>query len=173
MKRHRIFWIPILPVLLLGGSWGCGRAKSAREEEAIRRFEKDNDFARDFRKLYPQSVGFFSLFDSEGRTSIWNSKVGLYGRYLLRMRIRLVLGKSGVRPERTSLPEFTLLEVESIVKEKDGAVHYRFRNDSQKDFGELDWNRLVRAGGDLSVIGVDRRPDAEPMPLFEENWKDF
>jgi hypothetical protein len=162
----------ILLVLVAASLSACRKPKAAREDAAIRNFEAENTFARDFRKLYPQSIGFFTLFDGEGGTSIWNSKVGLHGRYILRMKMQVTLGRSGVHVERETPPEFALLEVASITKEADGGIRYKYRSDSQLVFDSIRWNLLVHAGGDLSAIGVT--PSAEaPLPLFEENWPDF
>jgi hypothetical protein len=160
-------------LLLFGTSLSaCRKPKAEREDLAIRNFVAENSFARDFRKIYPQSIGFFTLFESEGGTTIWNSKVGLHGRYILRMKMKVTLGRSGVHVERETPPEFTLLEVASISKESDGGIRYRYRPDSQLVFDSIRWNLLVQAGGDLSSIGVT--PSAEaPLPLFEENWNDF
>jgi hypothetical protein len=150
----------------------CGRPKAAREEEAIRLFLAENEVAKDFQRIYPHSIGYFTLFGGPGGVSVWNQKVGLQGRYLLRMKMKVTMARSGVRAAEVTPPEFVLLELESITKDPGGAIRYRYRSDSQVDFDLIKWRILVQQGGDLSGLGITPDP-GHPLDLFEENWKDF
>src|SRR5579859_6891560 len=150
----------------------CGKSRPAHEDEAIRNLQKDNPFVAQFLKLYPHSMGFFTNYDDDFAPTTWHSRIGLQGRYVLEMKMELVLDRDRKHAEKTLAPRFSLFVVDSLVKESNGAIHLKFKGPLQVDFGVDLWRALVEKGGDLSVLGIQAGADP-PLPDFEKYWAEF
>jgi hypothetical protein len=64
-------------------------------------------------------------------------------------------------------PRFRLLEIESIDMSSDGRASVSYNTFNQRQFGTVEWDRVVEANGDFSVLGVQIKK-APPLPNFEE-----
>ena len=92
----------------------------------------------------------------------WQTHAPFAGRYELVMIASVrVDRRSGRVTEVIAAPRFQLLEIETT----DGK-RTTFRQAGQREFGADQWRRVVKAGGDFSVIGIQLNYDC-PVPGFE------
>jgi len=92
----------------------------------------------------------------------WQTHARFAGRYELVMIAKVrVDRRSGRVIEVIDSPRFQLYEVEST----DGSAT-TFRQAGEREFGADEWRRVVKAGGDFSVIGIQLNYD-NPVPGFD------
>jgi hypothetical protein len=150
---------------------GCRKTGVDLELDAARRFESKDRTAREFRRVFPSSTGYFAYFNPEAGTGVWTSKVGLRGRYVLLFKTSVAIDRSG-HCTATGRPEFSLLQADSVSREADGTVRCKYRSDAQIDFGPDRWDALVLRGGELEALdpSLGKEP---PLPDFDLCWKGF
>jgi hypothetical protein len=113
-----------------------------------------------FDRLFPSAEHFISYFTGTHGPSTWNAEVGLYGRYLLTMQVPIGLNAMHNRITSYGQPLFVLAEVKSV----SGSV---VTNAGGMSFGPGEWQRVVDAGGDLSVLGMAMVKD-QPITGFKQ-----
>lgn len=148
----------------------CGKPRAAREDQTLKNLEQDNGYVAQFRTQYPKSVVFFTNFQDGLAPTIWRARQGLAGRYVLEMRIELVMNEDRSRAVSAKPPRFMLREVERAERVPEGGVNVKFRSASQLDFGASEWLQFLEKNGDLSALGVQPGP---PIPDFDKLWPDF
>jgi len=106
----------------------------------------------------------------------WCVTAGLHKHYLLIMKIDIVFAK--IDPETEEIispgsheePVFSLWEVTSVSITPRFVLfgqRYAFPNSKEvKTLTSDEWNKLVKADGDFSVLGIQLKKD-DPMPNFE------
>jgi hypothetical protein len=93
----------------------------------------------------------------------WQTHAPFAGRYELVMIASVrVDRRSGRVTEVIEAPRFQFFEIEKI-RDSGGAT---FRQASQREFGVDQWRRVVKAGGDFSVIGIELNRN-NPVPGFD------
>jgi hypothetical protein len=106
----------------------------------------------------------------------WCLTAGLHKRYLLIMKTDLVYGivdpetEQIISPGSHEEPVFSLREVSSIsIKPRFVLFEQRYAVPKSKEVKILtadEWNKLVKANGDFSVLGIELKKDG-PIPNFE------
>ena len=106
----------------------------------------------------------------------WWLTAGLHKRYLLTMKTDLVSAE--IDPETEEIispgsheePVFSLREVSSIfIQPRFVLFEQRYAVPKSKEVMILtadEWKKLVKAGGDFSVLGIELKKD-DPIPNFE------
>lgn len=125
--------------------------------------------ASQFEKLFPKSEHFISYYTAIYGTPTWNSKAGIYGRYVLTMQFEIKVDRNTYKVSAMGEPKFYLDEVTSVERLKDGRadIHY---DGIHIMFGQDKWQLLIQHNGDLSVFGITPKTDA-PVSGFEAVWK--
>lgn len=134
---------------------------------AIENGLKEIELAGDVDRLFQNAEHFISYYP-RGGTPIWNSKVGLYQRYVLTMRFEIAFDFARRHPHPIAEPKFYLIEIDEIQHGSDGQTRITYTQNQHK-FGRDEWNQLRRAGGKFEAIGIDLN-DTEPIKDFDEVW---
>jgi hypothetical protein len=124
--------------------------------------------------LFPQAVEMERFF-GEGDHSIsysgnralgqrWHTIIYFGGRYEFVMEVPVLVDRRFSRIEKVlGEPTFSLLEITGITREPSGQIGCRYGRNY--NFGVKDWERVVAAKGDLSVIGIHLKKGS-PVPDF-------
>lgn len=100
---------------------------------------------------------------TEPDTADWITEVLFDGRYELTMSVRVRVNRSsGDVTEIVGNRKFWLYEISSI---RDGR-EASFSGAGQREFGVGEWQRIVKAGGDFSAIGI-KLDRGHPVSGFE------
>jgi len=140
----------------------CGRNMKAAEDNARR----EVSYVREFEEVFPGAIGFFSYYTGTYGPTTWNSKVGLFGRYVLQMQLGVTLNCCRSHVVEYEEPKFFLDEVLEIDAIDDGRWSIRFGG-TQIHFNKDLWRVLHRAKGDLSALGIKAIKD-RPLPNFSK-----
>lgn len=123
-----------------------------------------------FERLFPGSLHSISYSTGEYGPPTWNSKAALHGRYVLTMQMPLEISRERrSRIVSHGKPTFYLMEIKSVANTPDGRVEV-LSGPTHATFGPAEWDKIVRSGGDLSVLGLEIRK-GEPVPGFEQHWE--
>jgi hypothetical protein len=153
----------------LPSCWGK-RGNMKRYDQALQSGFETIPYTKQFSTLFPDSNNFISYYTGEYGTPTWNSKVGLYGRYVLQLQITITLNEPRSKIGGYGEPEFFLKEVERISINSDGRAVILY-GPTQKRFGKKEWKKIVENKGDLSALGIPIVQDS-PTPGFEEHWNE-
>jgi hypothetical protein len=162
-------WIPTLFVLASAAA-GCGTSGRDDYARTVASAIGTEPNVRSFDALFPNGEHFISYFTGLAGQPLWNSKAGLYGRYVLTMQFDVALDRKAGTLTASGQPEFHLVEVESITALPDGRAEIRY-GPTQEQFGPVEWRKLVESGGDLSVLGIDVKKE-QPVAGFEAHWRE-
>jgi hypothetical protein len=165
-----IFLLMAILVMNTGCEWLL-REKAQRlkagYDQALASGKRDIEIIKAFYDMFPSAESYISYYTSEVSDSIWNSNIALYNRYVLSMRVPIEMNADRIRIVKSGDPRFVLVEVESI-SPVNGYVTYN--TDFQKNFGIIEWKKVVESKGDFSVIGVHLIKD-KPVANFTDFWK--
>ncbi|MFN0051349.1 MAG: hypothetical protein ACKV0T_04110 [Planctomycetales bacterium] len=104
----------------------------------------------------------------EGVKEEWISEVYFGGRYQLVMTVELrVNRRTSVVSKVIGSPKFRLLEIREVQLASGGGVGVSYRSTAEREFNSSDWERVVEANGDFSVIGIQIE-NGPPLPGFSE-----
>lgn len=123
---------------------------------------------REFQQIFPQGVHTITYFTGEIGDPNWNAKVGLYGRYVLTMKIPLTLSPIWRHIVSHGEPAFYLTEVDHIEQHGLSVVTYYGR--LQLSFRTDEWKRVVNSNGDIRVLHSEIRVD-QPVDGFVKAWR--
>lgn len=144
---------------------GCDSAnKSKAETNGVSGIPEAAQFAA----MFPRADHFISYYTGTKGDPLWNSKAGVHGRYVIVMQFKIDFDPSRTKPTRTSPPRFFLREVSQITAKPDNKFNTSYSS-NQIQFGIGEWERLRKAGGDLSVLGIDIVTD-RPIADFDQAW---
>jgi hypothetical protein len=118
-----------------------------------------------FRDVYPNAQHFISYYTGSRGPPTWRSEVYLHGRYELTLQMKIGFNLFRRRVHKIGEPQFQLLEIESVTQETGRGVEIRY-GDTHVEFGQSEWDSLLRANGDLRVLGIEPRLN-DPVPGFE------
>jgi hypothetical protein len=155
--RSVFLLITLIPIFLSG----CRQSNMA---VAVSNGVAEIDIAKDFEALFPDSEHFITYYTGTKGDPIWNSKVGLHGRYVLTVRFRIGFDESRTHPVREQDPVFHLVELANISKNGYGYTDRHF------EFGLKEWNLLMESSGDFNVIGYPMKKD-KPLDGFDTAWR--
>ncbi len=134
-------------------------------------------YAQQFSELFTNRQEFISYYTGAFGPQTWNSKAGLYGRYVLSMQMRIRMDKTGTNIVNFEPPSFLLREITRIrnsPKDPGGGGQLLLDGvpQSTRRFSAAEWEQLVKSRGDLSVLGFQVDTN-HPVQGFELNWKRF
>jgi hypothetical protein len=115
---------------------------------------------REFDRLFPENVQSFSSGSVVARAL-------LFQRYELRLTLGVMVGDDKRTIRESGTPSFQLQEI-TRVDGVDGAA--LLRAESRMEFGPVEWQKVVDAKGDLSVLGVETVKD-QPVVNLDAYWK--
>jgi hypothetical protein len=150
---------------------GIGCKRKSNSAIAVENGKKMLSPVSEFESLFPHNYSFISYYSGKKGDPIWNSTAGIHGRYILKMKFKIKFDDSRTKPEIISPPEFYLMEVKSIKKERNGKVYAPYTPELIK-FNEKQWKEIVKAKGDFSVIGYEMNTKS-PIKGFYDDWKSF
>jgi hypothetical protein len=129
---------------------------------------------KDFLQLYPDSVVRYMKLNDADFPSL-SVTTTLHGRYELRMDVPVQYSEDHRKIAGYGAPSCYLQEVASVITRDDGAGGTELGGTQagplQKHFGLKEWEALVGAKGDFSVIGCEIKKD-NPVPNFDLVIKD-
>ena len=103
----------------------------------------------------------------EGVKEEWISEVYFNGRYELVMTVDIRVDRRTSSVSKViGTPSFHLHEIESVEMLSGGRASISYRESAQRDFSSAEWQRVVEAKGDFSVIGIQIQK-APPIDNFD------
>lgn len=97
---------------------------------------------------------------------LWNTEVFFGGRYEFAYQVYVVVDYKRNRiVSTTNAPRFTLVQVSRVYDDTPENIGADFNADHK--FGELEWEKVVAAHGDFSVIGILIDTN-HPVPRFDD-----
>ncbi|HUS10586.1 MAG TPA: hypothetical protein VMZ30_08985 [Pyrinomonadaceae bacterium] len=150
----------------LRGAQEKAALQSKRYDLSIAYGKQSIPIVMEFHRLFGDAVSSISYYTGEYGDPEWNSKVGLYGRYILTMQFKIELDDTRTKIIRFAEPRFHLVEVESISPQANG-THAITYGRQQVRFGIAEWQKLLEGNGDFSVIGVTLEKD-KPVDEFSK-----
>jgi hypothetical protein len=144
----------------------------AQKREAQERLLKVNahraiTFLQDFSILYPAHINYWDYTGQSAAKRVWSMQTGLYGRCELRMNVPFVVDSTETNIVSYGAPTLVLI---TCGDPPPGHFHSLYPELSRRTFTASEWTNLVRAGGDLSVLGFTG-PTNKPLPYFETDWE--
>ena len=111
----------------------------------------------------------FISYSGPGVKQDWNTEVHFAGRYCLTMQVDVKVNSSFSKiVEVIGEPKFYLGEITGVEVFPDGTVGASSDQGCQyAEFGLKEWNKVVQAKGDFSVVGVPIKK-GQPVPNFEK-----
>ncbi len=119
-----------------------------------------------FNRLYPTSDNFITYYDGRYGQPRWNSKTLLFGRYELTMQFDIDIDRSGTIVTAIESPQFWLSHRRHVQRLPDGRLMMSYQSEGSMEFGPVEWQQLIGAGGDLSALGI--KP-IENSPISESS----
>jgi len=161
----RIVFLCSIALMFVGG---CSNRTAKNMQTAIANTVKSDKYVSDFDRLFPGTKHFITYYTEYYGDPIWNSKIFINGDYELTMQFAISIDSTGTQVTRESEPRFYLWKIDRTETLPDGrtATHYG----GGLDFGPEEWEELLEAGGDLSVLPMDREPQpgfTRPLPQNE------
>ena len=111
----------------------------------------------------------FISYSGSGEKQDWNTEVYFAGRYRLTMQVGVKVDRSLSKiVEVIGEPKFRLGETTRVEVDLGGSVRAFSDEPCQHaEFGVTEWNKVVQAKGDFSVVGVAIKK-RQPVPNFEQ-----
>lgn len=162
---RRLTSMPVLACLTVAG---CDVNTAGKKAEAESNAVSGITEVTQFDAMFPNSDHFISHYTGRKGDSLWNSKAGVHGRYVVVLTFKIDFDPSRTKPKRISPPLFYLREISRIESKPDGTFDATYRS-NQIEFGIDEWTRLRESGGDLSVLGIRAVVD-QPLKNFDEVW---
>ena len=137
---------------------GCDQRSS--RDAAVANAIKSEPHVAAFDRLFPTAEHSISYYTGQYGQPRWNSTQLLYGRYELAMQFDIDIDRSGTQVTAIEPPHFWLLHRQHVQQLSGGQRIISYQPDGSMEFGLAEWQRLVSAGGDLSVLGIQPITDA-------------
>lgn len=136
---------------------------------AVRSGKADVPLIRDFVAMFPRSVHEITHYSGQMGNPSWRAAVGVYGRYVISLEVPITLDSSRTRILSTGQPVFSINEVDAIQYDPSSGSESITPGRVNMNFGQVQWDELVKHGGDLSVLGIDVVKN-RPVKGFDEYW---
>jgi hypothetical protein len=143
--------------------WGSGY------NAAIRSGPSEIGPVSQFVELFPDARHSITYYTGQMGQPQWTSTVGLHGRYVLTVQTDIEFDWSRRHVKSHGPPRYILVEVRAVSLLPDGTTTIE-SGPTQVHFGPKEWERLYRAGGDLSVLGITVVKD-QSVAHFERAWQ--
>lgn len=153
-------------VILATLAIGCMKRHSLDDyKETVRDGIHTFPHVQEIKGIFPEQPTdhFITQFGFEkDKPVVWNTEVFFGGRYEFTYQVYVLVDYERNRISRmVSNPKFDLRELARI--DENGQGWYQ----SDHHFGEEEWNKVVAARGDFSVIGIQLNTNA-PLPGFDQ-----
>jgi hypothetical protein len=168
MAKRRWFLTGGIVITVLIGAWLWTTGLPFSPAAAVASGRASIPRVAEFDRLFPGSIHFISYFTGTHGPPMWNSKIGLHGRYVLSMQMPIKFNLLRNRVTSFGEPKFYLQEVSEIQPSDNGVLAVRYQ--ASQEFSLREWQALVRSGGDLHVIDPALRTES-PVPLFDTYWR--
>ena len=129
-------------------------------------------YAVEFARLFPGAMNGISYYTGAVGDPRWFSKIGLHGRYLLRIILPIKL--SADRRSIVSMGDpliIDLTELSTPILNANGTRTFSVRRVAQ--LSPEDWKRLTAANGDFTALGIRLETNGPPVEGFDEAWGKF
>lgn len=124
---------------------------------------------QEIKKMFPgEPTDHFITYYGFDKTKpvTWNTEVFFGGKYVFTYQIDVIVDYHSNRILGiTNSPEFFLVRVSRVFDDTPENIGADF--DADDKFGESDWEKVVAAKGDSSVIGIQVNTNS-PVPRFED-----
>lgn len=109
--------------------------------------------------------------DTKRKPAHWNTVLWFGGRYVLTYQTLVVPDYIAHSLKQPQNPVFVLCEITNITYGGRGAD---FDPAGGRSFGEADWNKIIAAKGDFSVIGIHLKTNApvEGIESYISAWRE-
>jgi hypothetical protein len=124
-------------------------------------------YLEDFSVLYPTNCDYWNYSGRSATQRVWSIQTGVYGRCQLRMNVPFVTDSTETNIVSFDPPTLLLITFGDAPA---GHFHRLYSELSRRAFPAFDWTNLVRARGDVSVLGY-AGPTNQPLPDFEAHWR--
>jgi hypothetical protein len=161
-------WIFVLGISFVIG--GCGQSMEDYKA-TVRDGIKTVPHVQEIMKMFPNAPtdNFMGQEVYDKNVGIWNTVVYFYGRYELDYQVDVIVDYKNNRVTKMDgIPVFRLMEVATVsTPNSDGVVEATYNKSNDIPFiGEKQWNKVVAAKGDFSVIGAHLITNS-PIPGFD------
>ncbi len=166
---RNVAWLALGPIIFSAScSQGWVSPVNRGYNQAVQSGRETVPYARDFNQFFPNSDNFISYYTGQVGPPIWNSKAGLYGRYVLSLQFKIKFDETRTKITAYDDPEFYLREIREISKAENGNTYIQYGL-THKRFGKEEWKKIIESKGDLSPLGVPIIKDS-PIPGFDKHW---
>ena len=118
--------------------------------------------------LFGEGDHFITYYGVDSKPKLWNSEVFFGGRYKLTLQVEVEINYWKHKIVKiVSPPKFYLLEVDSTIRDNVGTGSISSRG---WELAETQWEKLVEAKGDWSVIDIPVKTN-DPVARFEDYVK--
>ena len=128
------------------------------------------EWVRQVDRLFPNAEHSISYYTGEFGKPRWNSKLPLYGRYVLTADVEITLDEPRTKILRHAQPKFYLVEIARITEDPKTGQTTIQNGETEAEFGLDEWKKLVENNGNFSAIAIELVKD-KPVPLFDKHWK--
>jgi hypothetical protein len=101
---RRFAWLVLGPIIL---SVSCSHKGY---DQALESGLETIPYASEFNQFFPGSDNFISYYTGQAGEPIWNSKAGLYGRYILSLQVKITFDETRTKIIGLDDPQFYLSE---------------------------------------------------------------
>jgi|ERR1041384_7378827 hypothetical protein len=116
-------------------------------------------------ELYGEGDHFITHYGFDTKPKHWNTEVFFGGRYVLTIQVYVVIDYAKNAVVKTTAPaKFYVKEVAQVETLPDGRVSTKYGSGWELD--ETQWNQLVTAKGDWSVLGISLKTN-DPVSGFD------
>ena len=129
-------------------------------KDTVRDGIKNVPHVQEIKRMFPNAPTdhFITQYGFDKSVPVtWNTVAYIYGRYEFGYQVNVIVDYKNNRISKVEgVPKFYLWEVATVTPpNSDGAVGATYRNSKDIPFiGEKQWNMIVAANGDFSVIGA-------------------
>ena len=131
-------------------------------EQAVKSGFAQLPLAMQMEELFGEGDHFISVSHHADLIETWNTEVWFAGRYDLTMQSQVKVNDDFGKVVAVSSPVFYLDGVNWLNSDGGGGTY-----GESYSFGEADWEKVVKAKRDFSVIGIHLKLDS-PVPNFDK-----
>jgi hypothetical protein len=155
--KSLINWFCVFGISFILG--GCGQSMEDYKA-TVRDGIKTVPHVQEIKQMFPNAPmdHFITQYGFDKSVPVtWNTVVYIYGRYEFGYQVDVIVDYKHNRIIKVDgIPKFYLWEVATVSKPtSDGAVESTYNKSNDiPSIGEKQWNKIVAAKGDFSVIGA-------------------
>jgi len=186
MKMHVCLLLIALPCAVFVLMPGCAHDKYDGmdfSQKTVDRLQKNYDltirsgirdwpYPRDFNRMFAGTFNSISYYTGVVGDPRWNSNIGLYGKYRLRVILPIKLNDARTSIVSMGAPvDISLDEFGSPILNGNGRRAYPMKRIAS--LSTNDWTRLVGANGNFGVLNIKLETNGPPVEGFEDIWPRF